>query len=54
MSIESPSGLIDYWHDLYVWEMNTRHAILDVLTLPMTAEEKLAEIARVAIWRREE
>ena len=51
MSIEAIPGLIDYWHDRYLHELCTRQRIIETLVLPMTPEEKLAEIAKVATWR---
>ena len=45
------NSLIDYWHDLYMHEVITRHNILEVLQLPVSPEEKLKEIDRIAHWR---
>ncbi len=48
--LEARPGLLDYWHDRYTHELITRHQIIEVLALPVSAEEKVAEIARIATW----
>ncbi len=48
MAIENPPRLIDYWHDLYLREVNARYTVYDVLVdTEMSAQEKLIEIAKV-------
>ena len=49
--IEARPGLIDYWHDRYMHELTVRHQILAALKLPVSMDERLAEIDRLANWR---